>query len=504
MKDIFSAWHPRPHHFYDSVLSGRYDGWPSYSFALVTSVAAILVRLWLGPILGPRIAFAMVVPAVFTSTVAGGWGPGLLAMGLSTLAAEVFLPGHDFEDIFGLCLAYAITGCFIVGPGAFVRRTWLEKSQAEQRLDQREEQIRQILKTVPDAAIVIDHQGRIISFNAEAERQFGYSEDDIRGQNVKVLMPQPYKGEHDGYMERYTQTGEKRIIGKGRVVAAQRRDGSTFPISLAVGEVRTADAVYFTGFIRDLTERADVEARLEQLHGELARLSRLNELGEMASTLAHELNQPLSSVANFVQGCIRMLQGDHFDKGMLIDAMKEAAEQTLRAGKIIHHLRESATHGVAEMGTESLRSVVEEAAALALSGSRERGIRTVFDYTAKSDLIFVDRIQIQQVLINLIRNAGEAMRSSERRELSITTLDVSPSVVAVEIADTGPGISDEIAGQLFDPFVTSKPGGMGIGLAISKRIIEAHDGKISVSRNGHGGATFHFTLPVMGAPEVSS
>ena len=259
----------------------------------------------------------------------------------------------------------------------------------------------------------------------------------------------------------------------------------------------SGDTVYFTGFIRDLTERADAEAQLQQLHGEVARLSRLNELGEMASTLAHELNQPLSAIANYVQGSVRLLKDADFDAApMLRTALEETAKQSLRAGKIIHHLRESATHGVAEMKPESLRSIVEEAAALALSGSREKGIRAVFDYRARGDEVFADRVQIQQVLINLIRNAGEAMRDRPRRQLTITTTDAPTAMIAVEVADTGPGIGEDIAGQLFTPFVTSKPGGMGIGLAISKRIIESHDGEIGVTRNADGGATFRFTLPV--------
>lgn len=497
MKDVFGNLNPHQGRFYDDVLSGRYAGWPSYAFAAVSCVLAFAVREWLGPVLGARLAFALILPAILASSVLGGLGPGLLAAILAMLLAAVLSPGQGVAEIASLVFVYAVTGGLISWMGELVRWSWRGKSEAEKQRDQREQQIRLILNAVPDAAMVIDDKGRIISFNAQAERQFGYTEAEIRGQNVKLLMPEPYKVEHDGYLERYAATGEKRIIGKDRVVAAQRRDGSTFPITLAVGEVRSGDAVYFTGFIRDLTERADAEAQLEQLHGELARLSRLNELGEMASTLAHELNQPLSAIANYVQGSVRLLKDADFDTApMLRTALEETAKQSLRAGKIIHHLRESATHGVAEMKAESLRSVVEEAAALSLAGSREKGIRAVFNYRARADAVFVDRVQIQQVLINLIRNAGEAMRDSTRRQLTIETFDAGPMAVAVEVSDTGPGISDDIAHQLFNPFVTSKPGGMGIGLAISKRIIEAHDGEIGVNRNTDGGATFRFTLPV--------
>lgn len=497
MKYIFGDLRPHKRHFYIEVLNGRYAGWPSYLFALTSGFLAFGLRQWIGPVAGARFALALIVPAILASSILGGMGPGVLALALSVSFAVMMAPTHGVVDTAALIVVYGVTGGLIFGMGELVRRSWRDKLQAEHLRDMREAQIRQLLQSVPDAAIVVDSEGRIITLNTEAERQFGYVQADIIGQNVNILMPQPYKGEHDGYLRRYRETGEKRVIGKGRLVTAQRRDGSIFPISLSVGEFRSDDTLYFTGFIRDLTDRATAEAELKQLHGELARLSRLNELGEMASTLAHELNQPLSAIANYVQGSLRLLHDVEFTNAPLLrTALDEAAKQSLRAGKIIHHLREAATHGVTELKAESLRSIIEEAAALALSGSREQGIHTVFDYAASEDAIFVDRVQIQQVLINLIRNASEAMNHSGRRELHIVTRDAStPNRVSVDVADTGPGISADIAQQLFSPFVTSKPGGMGIGLAISRRIIEAHDGEIGVFRNDDGGATFRFTLP---------
>lgn len=499
MRDLFGRLQEKQSHFYDGFMAGKYSGWPSYGVAVASCAVAFGLRVALGPVAGESLAFALIIPAILFSALMGGFGPGLCATCLSLVLALVVAPADAGRAQTGsLILIYVGTGGLIAWMGEMVHRTWRRSVDAEMRLGQREEQIRSILQTIPDAAIVIDDGGSIISFNTAAERQFGYAEAQVRGQNVRLLMPEPYKAEHDGYMQRYLTTGEKRIIGKGRVVAAQRADGSTFPILLSVGEVRSGDKVYFTGFIRDLTERADAEAQLEQLHSELARLSRLNELGEMASTLAHELNQPLSAVANYLQGSIRLLKDVTTEPvAMVRQALEEAAKQALRAGKIIHHLRESATHGSTEMKRDSLRSVIEEAAALALAGSKEKGIRAVFDYQAQGDTVLVDRVQIQQVLINLIRNAGEAMRGSNRKVLTLTTLDVETDHVAVEVADTGHGIGEDVAPQLFQPFVTSKPGGMGIGLAISKRIIEAHDGDIAVRRNDDGGATFRFTLPLM-------
>jgi two-component system sensor kinase FixL len=311
-------------------------------------------------------------------------------------------------------------------------------------------------------------------------------------------MPTPYREQHDGYLNRYLTTGEKRIIGVDRVVVGRRKDGSTFPMKLAVGEMQIDGRTCFTGFIRDLTEREESQAKLDQARNELSRLARVTELGEMASTLAHELNQPLSAITNYVQGCRRMLERlDDELAGRMRGALDETARQALRAGDIIRHLREFVTRGDTERRPEDIRKLIEEAGALALVGSRERGIRSVFDFGPHDDLVIADRVQIQQVLINLLRNGMEAMRDSETRLLTVTTRHVDGSWLEVQVADTGPGIAEDIAPQLFQPFVTSKPNGMGVGLSISRRIIESHGGELTVRRNEAGGATFTFTLPLL-------
>lgn len=363
-------------------------------------------------------------------------------------------------------------------------------------LREREAHLQSILDTVLDATVLIDTSGIMLSFNASAVRQFGYAPEEAIGQNVSMLMPAPYREQHDAYIARYLSTGEKRIIGIDRVVVGRRKDGSTFPMKLAVGEMRQGDLVYFTGFIRDLTEREESQAMLDQARNELARLARLNELGEMASTLAHELNQPLSAITNYVQGCRRMLDRiDEEHANRMRSALDETAKQALRAGDIIRHLREFVTRGETDKGPEDINHLVEEAGALALVGSRERGVKSVFDFGADSSMVVADRVQIQQVLINLMRNAMEAMRDSPNKELIVRTRLVSADWLQVEVEDTGPGIADEIAPLLFQPFITTKPNGMGIGLSISRRIIESHGGELMVARNAAGGATFAFSLP---------
>lgn len=415
---------------------------------------------------------------------------GLALAGEPLVSAEMRAVGAAAFALAGLGCLFWLTRRLLVSRAA--TRTTTET------LLERDAHLQSILDTVLDAMVVIDTDGKMLSFNASAVRQFGYAPAEVLGHNVSMLMPAPYREQHDGYMDRYLATGEKRIIGVDRVVVGRRKDGSTFPMKLAVGEMRRGNRIYFTGFIRDLTEREQSAAMLDQARSELARLARLNELGEMASTLAHELNQPLSAIANYVQGSRRML--DRIDGEVppaLRGALEETAKQALRAGDIIRHLREFVTRGDTDKEPEDLMKLIEQAGALALVGSQERGIKSVFDFSDEAGLVMADRVQIQQVLINLMRNAMEAMRDSERKQLTVRTRPTADARMQVEVEDTGPGISDEIAPQLFQPFVTSKPHGMGIGLSISRRIIESHGGELTVSRNAAGGATFTFSLPLL-------
>lgn len=389
--------------------------------------------------------------------------------------------------------------------GTAFRETQEQAAKTQSDLEAQQAHLRSVLDTVPDATIVINDKGEMITFNRAAVRQFGYEEEEVLGRNISMLMPEPYRSKHDAFIERYLRTGERRIIGIDRVVVGLRKDGSTFPMKLAVGEMSSGGKIFFTGFVRDLTERAETEARLQEIQAELARLARINELGEMASTLAHELNQPLAAVANYVQGCRKLaerLEGPLADQ--ITNALDLTAQQTLRAGQIIRHLREFVAHGETARRPEEIKNLVEEAAALALIGSRELGVRTVFNYNGISLMVEVDRVQIQQVLINLIRNAMEAMRESEVRELHVNISNSGRDHIAVEVSDTGPGVSEEMATKLFQPFVSTKAGGMGIGLSISKRIIESHGGELTARRNEQGGATFRFTLPVMVEQKVAN
>ena len=366
---------------------------------------------------------------------------------------------------------------------------------AEEALRSRESHLRSILSTVPDAMVVIDDQGMIVSFSAAAERLFGYQEAELLGVNVSRLMPSPDRERHDAYIRRFLETGEKRIIGTGRVVFAERRDGSTFPMELSIGEASSDSRPLFTGFIRDLTERQLTEARLESLKSELIHVSRVSAMGTMASTLAHELNQPLTAVANYVEAIRDLLANpDSADMPMIRDALDDTAKEALRAGHIVRRLRDFVARGEVEKTIEKLPLLINEAGVLGLMGAREKGVEPRFDLDPYASPVLVDRVQIQQVLINLIRNAVEAMTDSPVRQLIVTSRPDQRGLVRVIVADTGPGVTPEVAAQLFTAFVSTKAEGMGLGLSICRTIVEANGGRIWMERGAGGGTEFHFTL----------
>jgi len=363
-----------------------------------------------------------------------------------------------------------------------------------------EAHLRSILATVPDAMIIIDENGIILSFSAAAEKMFGYAEDEVVGENVSMLMPSPDRERHDGYLKSYRDTGERKIIGIGRVTTGRRRDGNTFPMELSVGEAFVDGKRIFTGFIHDITQRQQVELRLQDLQSELAHVGRLSEMGTLASSLAHELNQPLTAIANYSRGASDVLEGapDVERLEMAREAMREVAAEAIRAGEIVRRMRDFLSHGETERQVENLPKLITEANALALVGSREHGIDVQVRLDPRADEVVVDRIQIQQVLLNLIRNAIEAMLDSPMRSLKIVTSAEPPGCVTVSVEDTGSGISETVASQLFQPFVTSKQTGMGIGLSICRTIVQAHGGRIWTEPGRDGGTIFHFTVPAAG------
>ena len=381
----------------------------------------------------------------------------------------------------------------VIGAGTDVSA----RHRMEHELQENEAFYTSVLSTAPDGIITIGDKGQIRSFNRAAERIFGYRADEIIGKNVSLLMPSPYREDHDDHLDRYHRTGEKRIIGIGRMVQGLRRDGSVFPLELAVGEVEVDGAKYFTGFVRDISAQQQDRKRAHELQAELAQVSRVAVAGEMSAVLAHEVSQPLAAVSNYLQAVRRMLEAPKADKTRIAEMLGKGIDQAQRAGDIVRRLRDFTRRGAPERSSEDLSSIVEEAAGLALIGTDKLDLRVQWRLAHDLPPVMIDRVQIQQVVLNLMRNAVDALKDAARREISVETRLGRDGTVEIRVEDSGGGIPADIKGRLFSPFLTTKAEGTGIGLRISLSIVEAHGGRLWAEDNPAGGAVFAFTLPIV-------
>ncbi|WP_424374194.1 two-component system sensor histidine kinase NtrB [Methylocystis silviterrae] len=340
-----------------------------------------------------------------------------------------------------------------------------------------------------DGIITIDEAGTILSFNPAAVALFGYRPDEVIGQNVRMLMPEPYRSRHDDYLSHYLRTGEAKIIGIGRQVEGQRQDGSVFPMELGVAAVEAEGERYFVGFVHDLSERRRFEARMHDLHAD-----RLDIIENMTVGLAHELKQPLSGINAYLHMASRLLRkGDLTEIEQVLD---NASKQVFRVSEIVDNLRQFIARGETIKTVHHLNEVVRTACEFTDSIAKECGVVTMVKLDAEKDLVLINRVQIQQVIVNLKRNAIEAMEHCERRELVVSTRVIDGHEIQVDVVDTGRGISEAIKARLFEQFTTTKPHGMGVGLSISRSIINTHHGRLWVAPNAGGGTIFSFVLPL--------
>lgn len=388
------------------------------------------------------------------------------------------------------------------GFGKVIRDITDDKA-AEAAVARREHHLRSILATVPDAMIVMNEHGLISSFSSAAEKLFGYAQAEVIGRNVKMLLPDTHAQRHDGHLRTYRETGVKHVVGNVRGELGKRKTGETFPIELAVGEASIAGERIFTGFVRDLTKRQETERRVQELQSELIHVSRVSAMGTMASTLAHEINQPLTAVTNYLEATRAMI-GDSGDPllGEIAEALELAAAQSLRAGTIVRRLRAFVEGGDTGFRIERLDELVEEATSLGLLGAHEAGVKVTMTIAAGLDRVMVDRVQIQQVLVNLIRNAIQSMAASPNKELRIETAPDRAGWVRVTVADTGVGLDPAIRDRLFDAFATTKEDGMGLGLSICRTIVEAHGGRIWAEAVEGSGTAFYFCVPLAGTGDA--
>lgn len=506
----------------------------------------------------------------------------------------------------------------------------------EERAHRLEREFQAVLDAAVDAVVLFDHEGRIELLNHAGERMFGYNEQEIIGLKVHILLPEPYRSQHEDYLRHYIELGEPRIVGIGRELLAKRRDGSEFYAELAVGRVQGTDPPRFVGFIRDVTVRRNAEealrrseaqltiaqeianlgnyvvhydgdyedywsphlyrvlgrrfgdpyigvydhlaplvhpadrARWQQAREELdagarsmdieyrinhpdgtlryvhhiaqvtlnddgqvlrevgtihditdrrraedearqmqeriAHFGRISTMGEMAAGIAHEVNQPLTAIATYAQACQRLISTGNFTNEEIAEALAHIGAQALRAGEVIRRLRTFVKNREVRRELMEANRLLEDVLTLAQTDARHNSVQISIETASESPLVQADAVQIQQVILNLIRNSIDAMQSvpESRRQILLRTRVDAEGDVEFMVADRGPGVDPAAASDLFNPFFTTKPGGMGLGLSISRSIVRAHGGKLWCSPNPGGGARFFFTLPAITASAGSS
>lgn len=359
-----------------------------------------------------------------------------------------------------------------------------------------------LLDAAVDAILVIDGKGLIETFNKAAETMFGYPAKAVFGRNVSMLMPNPYSAEHDQYINRYLDTGEKRIIGIGREVSGRRATGEVFPLDLSVGAIDHGGEQKFVGIIRDITDRKQTQKLLREQQERLEHVMRLGTLGEMAAGIAHEINQPLTAIATYAQAARRLITSGRMEDDRLLDVLDKTGKQAERAGEIIRRIRTLARKQPAKRARHELNAVVLEALRLAEVDTRLHDVALEYKTADQLPQASVDSVQIQQVILNLIRNAIETKPPAQR--IVVSTFSRADAEVVVEVADDGPGVDEELLSEIFNPFFTTKENGTGIGLSISRSIVATHGGRLEARNNAVSGATFSVVLPTVFKSESES
>lgn len=355
----------------------------------------------------------------------------------------------------------------------------------------------------PGSIIAIDELGSILTFNPSAEAAFGYDTKEVIGRNVSMLMSAADAATHDAHLRRHFHTGKSQVIGGMRVVEARRKNGELFPVELYLNEARVGDRRLYVAFLRDISHRREMQAETSKLQRELIHVTRLASMGEMAAAIAHELNQPLTAIAAYAETA-RMRLDALVDHGQAAarDSLAKVSAQALRAGDIIRHMRQLAAGDVGQRDPEKLNAVVREAVTLATIGARTSGVGISMVEDPRDPVIICDRIQIQQVIINLVRNAMDAFDDitaagsvAQAKRIDVTTR-VENLHAVVTVRDTGPGVPAHLRERLFETFLTTKAMGVGLGLPVSRMIIESHGGRLFLDPSTSGGAEFRLTLPL--------
>jgi len=365
-----------------------------------------------------------------------------------------------------------------------------------------------ILNSVVDAILTINDQGEIQFVNEATERLFEYSADELIGQPVSLLMPEPYKSQHQRFVDNFLNTGAAQIIGIGRELTGMTRSGKYIPIYLAVNELKSSNGSYFAGIVRDLTQQKEEQEAILEQRERLAQVGRLSTMGEMTASIAHEINQPLTAIAAYSQACLGLLEKDSFDLSVVVEGLRKLNEQSLRAGAVIEHIQRFVRQESSQKTSVDLHESMIELVNFASPDARLRDVEIAIEAEAGLPLVYCDPVQIEQVVLNLIRNAVDAMWAANCAYGTVVYVRLAhcEDGVEVSVVDSGVGIADEQARLMFSPFYSTKDEGLGMGLSICQSIVRQHGSDLRYTNNtaadtAQHGCTFYFQLPSGGASE---
>lgn len=453
-----------------------------YGVAIVSTGVALLLTLLLHPWITPTF-FLLFFAAVILSAWYSGLGPGLLATALAGVLSNYFLlptfvPLTDGGSSLGRLLVFALVAFLISSLTA-------ARERAQQALQRERDFVQSLIDTSQDAIIAINRQKQIVLFNPAAERIFGYSAAEVRGQKINMLMPEPYASEHDEYIARYEQTGTPHAIGRILSVTGRRKDGHTFPIELAVTRLQGDEEIWYGAFIRDLSEKV-------RLQEQLIERERLAAIGTTAATFAHEVGNPLNSMSMACQLLERRLarQEEVTDDKLLIP-LRTLMSELRRLTLLLHEFRLLARRQELTLRPVQLTTLVAEVLAAEAPVCAAGGIRVEQVFPSDLPVIVADREKLRQLLLNLCKNAVEAMPHGGTLTVQLSS---AKDQVNLEIRDTGVGIPAGI--DIFAPFVTTKSQGTGLGLTVVRQIVAAHQGTITYSSEPGHGTVFRLALPL--------
>ena len=390
-----------------------------------------------------------------------------------------------------------------------LRKEIADRKHAEEDLRSSEEKHRVIIEAANDAVLSMDERGDILLANPATKRIFGYDPVEIVGRPMTMLMPEMMRKLHENGFKRYLTTGKRHLNWQGVEVTAQRKDGQEFPVEVSFGELTSDGHKVFTGYIRDISERRQAEDQLrasernlQMTQAELARVSRLTTMGELAASIAHEVNQPLTGVINNGSACLRLLANRNLEPEVLRRALEGIVADGTRASAVLARIRAFIKKEAAEKNPLDINEVIQEVLVLAGRELYENQVSVDHQLTTDLPSVLADRVQLQQVLLNLIMNGIEALIEVTDRPRLLwvqSRIDESGDVL-VAVSDSGAGFDLEVD-RVFTPFFTTKAKGMGMGLSISRSLIEGHGGRLWATPNSPHGAVFSFTLPAtVGSP----